>query len=155
MIYAIILSVPLFVSFALCLYAVIQVKQKNLGKGASYSLLALIILAIIYFSLSMPMHFGCVAMPHFRTNSFTGKCDFGLTGGCMKDPWYFEKGCMLSRAEKIELIKQSSFYSGIQEPCGKVPTRGITESGLIFDTNDQEAMNIFSEESVILCKELL
>lgn len=55
---------------------------------------------------------------HFRTNIFTGQCDYGGFAHCLKgDPWYYKSGCNISVEKQIDILKSEGVYKEIVERC--------------------------------------
>lgn len=81
------------------------------------------ILSIVIISFKYLMFLfggGCltaITPAHFRTNIFTGQCDFGGSSECVSDdPWYYKADCN-SDAEKIKAIENTTYYNDRLQEC--------------------------------------
>jgi hypothetical protein len=60
-----------------------------------------------------------VTPAHFRTNIFTGKCEFGGYSNCWhSDPWYYKPDCD-SVSVKIKVLKNTKYYELMLEECNR------------------------------------
>ncbi len=57
---------------------------------------------------------------HLRTNTLTGQCEFGGFSSCVaRDPWYYNKGCQVRKAEIISTVKESEYFHNVEETCNR------------------------------------
>jgi len=96
-----------------------SIKNKNLRQSIvflSSILILLIIIVFIYFYINSGLCMAVITPNHFRTNIFTGECDYGggRADSCgPRDPWYYKKGCDSSQEKLVQVLKKSGL---IQPP---------------------------------------
>ncbi|MFH1211745.1 MAG: hypothetical protein V1659_02330 [Candidatus Woesearchaeota archaeon] len=131
----------LFGFFRFAIKAVLAGKERKIGDTIAYSVLALLfILAFlgIFFLLAAGGVSPSETFAHFRTNIFTGKCDFGGYSSHRKsEPWYYKQGCNLTKEEKIGLIKISPDLERLRKACGYCSEVGIDSCIMAFGYNSQ------------------
>ena len=115
----------IFIGLSFLIIKTIQnVKQKNTKKAILFGLLLVLsIIIFLYVTVVVP---GYIILEcwdstpaHFRTNIFTGQCDFGgyvPATSCASEPWYYKPGCDIPDEEKIEILRNSqSSGTGLYE----------------------------------------
>ena len=92
-----------------------KIKQKNTKKAVLFGVLSVSLVIVLF--IGYLGFFGsryCLdptAPEHFRTNVFTGQCDFGGYPSCaVSDHWYYKPGCDIPDEEKTEILKKNWWY---------------------------------------------
>ena len=147
-------SLILGLTVFLILFLIIKLTQKTKNKKQKILFEVLLVITIVIFSFEYFLFFSerlcdtAITPAHFRTNIFTGQCDFGGYSGCVKlDPWYYKTDCNLSRQEKIEVVKKSTLFDKINNQCfydcGN-PIRSDCESRALY-TREILCIDLFVE----------
>lgn len=129
---SLILALIIFGIIALIIKLIQNIKEKNTKKAMLFGVLSVVLIVIFYFGyLSLTLGGVCwtaVTPAHFRTNIFTGQCDFGGYSSCAtSDPWYYKSGCYISSEEKIDILKKTRWYDQAIEECNMMCEAGPSE----------------------------
>jgi len=129
---SLIIALIIFGILTLIVKSIQNIKEKNTKKAILFGVLSLVAIAIFSFGYLRFSSEGVCATSitpaHFRTNIFTGQCDFGGFSGCdTSDPWYYKSGCDISSEEKIDIFKKTRWYDEAIDECNKFCQRGAPE----------------------------
>lgn len=100
-----------------------QVKRKAAKKMIINAILGILVVVIIWVFINLVSTFYVIDMPsftpdHFRTNIFTGQCDYGgASGNLSSDPWYYKPDCSVEK--KIQTAKSLGFYESRLNECNQ------------------------------------
>ena len=127
-----ILGFSIFGILTLIIKSIQNIKQKNIEKTIVFGILSIVTITIFYFGYLVFSSGGicltAITQAHFRTNIFTGQCDFGGYSSCVtSDPWYYKSGCNISNQEKISILKNTEWYNEVIEKCNIRCQRGSSE----------------------------
>lgn len=84
---------------------------------STYIITSIVIIFVLFAYLIAQLFGLCIDLNHYRTNMFTGQCDFG--GGSFihpEDPWYYKSGCD-SDEKKVRAIKNERYYDELFQLC--------------------------------------
>ena len=121
-----------FVLFFVMLFLfLLKINKETVGKSVWKTVLSFVLVAFVFIiPLFISAGEACtlaVVSPSLRTNIFTGECSFGGGGssGCYSEtgPWYYKKGCDVSRDEAVEAIKKSD-SADLLEYCDRLCKEG-------------------------------
>jgi len=120
-IFSLISGFIIFGILTLIVKSIQNIKQKNTNKALKFGVLSVVAIVVFYFGyiLMSGLTGQSVTSDHFRTNLFTGQCDYG--GGApvvVSDPWYYEPDCD-SDAKKLEAIRNTGYYDTRLQECKK------------------------------------
>lgn len=107
LIYVILIFIILF----LFIKTIINFINKRIKRGFLFLFLSivLIVIVIMIFSFSYQLCNNAELLNHFRTNIFTGECEFAGYSSCSNfgDEWYYKQGCKLSEDKLKEIVKNT------------------------------------------------
>lgn len=129
---SLILALILFGIITLIIKSIQNIKERNTKKAILFGVLSVVSIVIFSFGYLMFTSGGvclnAITPAHFRTNIFTGQCNFGGYSSCFtSDPWYYKSGCDISSEEKIEILKKTRWYDQAIEECNMMCQRGSLE----------------------------
>lgn len=127
----------IFGIITLIIKSIQNIKEKNTKKAILFGVLSIVLIVIFYLGyLTLSPGDVCltaITPADFRTNIFTGECDFEGYSSCVSsNPWYYESGCNISSQEKIEVFKKSEWHEQAIEECSTICDKSGRNVRLFF-----------------------
>lgn len=89
--------------------------KKTFGKLLVSIILLILTLGIWLVSIGSGVFTG-MPIPHLRTNIITSNCSLNVSND-IADPWFYTRGCNISKDEKIALLQNDHRFSFVQQQC--------------------------------------